>query len=86
MSSSYNSHLKIRHIVYTNNCLQGSNELNEMLLKEINERGTVYMVPSKVKGSFFLRMAICSRYTEIKDIDVTWNEVNEAGKTVLSKQ
>lgn len=66
--------------------VQGSNELNEALLKEINERGKVYMVPSKVKGSFFLRMAICSRYTQIEDIDVTWNEVNEAGKTVLSKQ
>ncbi|KAL5237892.1 hypothetical protein ACI65C_005302 [Semiaphis heraclei] len=66
--------------------LKGSNELNEVLLKEINERGTVYMVPSKVKGTFFLRMAICSRYTQIEDIDVTWNEVNEAGKTVLSKQ
>lgn len=44
------------------------------------------MVPSKVKGTFFLRMAICSRYTQIEDIDVTWNEVKEAGKTVLSKQ
>jgi len=66
--------------------VQGSNEINEALLKEINERGKVYMVPSKVKGTFFLRMAICSRYTQIEDIDVTWNEVNEAGKTVLSKQ
>jgi len=44
------------------------------------------MVPSKVKGTFFLRMAICSRYTQIEDIEVTWNEVKEAGKTVLGKQ
>lgn len=72
--------------LYIRIIVQGSNELNEALLKEINERGKVYMVPSKVNGSFFLRMAICSRYTQIEDIDVTWNEVNEAGKTVLSKQ
>lgn len=31
-------------------------------------------------------MAICSRYTQIEDIDVTWNEVQEAGKAVLNKQ
>lgn len=66
--------------------LQGPNELNEKLLKEINERGQVYMVPSKVKGTFFLRMAICSRYTQIEDIDVTWNEVKSAGQIVLSRQ
>lgn len=44
------------------------------------------MVPSKVKGSFFLRMAICSRYTQLDDIEVTWNEVKEAGLSVLSSQ
>ncbi|XP_050439369.1 aromatic-L-amino-acid decarboxylase-like [Adelges cooleyi] len=66
--------------------IKGSNELNETLLKEINDRGKVYMVPSKVKGTFFLRMAVCSRYTQLDDIDVTWNEVKEAGKTVMSKQ
>lgn len=44
------------------------------------------MVPSKVKGTYFLRMAICSRYTQIEDIDVTWNEVKEASKTILSRQ
>lgn len=43
------------------------------------------MVPSKVKGSFFLRMAICSKYTQMEDIDVTWNEVKEASETIMNE-
>lgn len=42
--------------------MQGENEVNEVLLKRINESGRIHLVPSKLRGQFVLRVAICSRY------------------------
>lgn len=58
--------------------LKGSNERNETLLKRINGRGKVHMVPSKINDVYFLRMAVCSRFTTPEDIEYTWKEVSEA--------
>lgn len=55
--------------------LKGSNEINEALLKRINGRGKIHMVPSKVNDVYFLRMAVCSRFTVSDDMVVSWNEV-----------
>ncbi|CAH1388971.1 unnamed protein product [Nezara viridula] len=56
--------------------LKGTNELNEQLLKMINGHGKIHLVPSKIKGSYFLRLAICSRYTEEEDIRESWKEIS----------
>lgn len=64
--------------------LKGSNELNDTLLKRINGRGKIHMVPSKINEVFFLRMAVCSRFTVSEDMDFTWKEVAEAADEVLS--
>lgn len=63
--------------------LKGENETNEKLLKRINGRGTIHLVPSKIGDTYFLRMAICSRYTESSDIQLSWNEVKAAADEVL---
>ncbi|KAF5306408.1 hypothetical protein FQA39_LY08917 [Lamprigera yunnana] len=63
--------------------LKGSNELNETLLKRINGRGVIHLVPSKIKDQYFLRMAVCSQYTEKEDIDLSWREVKNAATEVL---
>ncbi|ENN76335.1 aromatic-L-amino-acid decarboxylase [Dendroctonus ponderosae] len=65
--------------------LVGPNETNEVLLKKINGRGLIHLVPSKIRDTYFLRLAICSRYTEERDIDVSWKEVKEAADEVLSE-
>lgn len=64
--------------------LKGSNELNEKLLKRINGRGNIHLVPSKIKETYFLRMAVCSRFTMPKDIDFSWNEVSKSADEVLA--
>ncbi|XP_050306674.1 aromatic-L-amino-acid decarboxylase-like isoform X1 [Anthonomus grandis grandis] len=64
--------------------LKGSNEINEDLLKKINGRGVIHLVPSKIRDTYFLRMAVCSRFTEEKDIDVSWQEVKESADEVLA--
>lgn len=63
--------------------LKNSNEVNEALLKRLNGRGVIHLVPSKIRDVYFLRLAICSRYTEKSDIDISWKEVKEAAEEVL---
>lgn len=65
--------------------LKGSNELNENLLKRINGRGNIHLVPSKINDTYFLRMAVCSRFTEPKDIDYSWEEVGKSADEVLTE-
>lgn len=63
--------------------LKGSNELNEGFLKRLNGRGVIHLVPSKIKDEYFLRLAICSRYTEQEDLDLSWKEVSDTATEVL---
>lgn len=65
--------------------LKGSNELNETLLKRINGRGVIHLVPSKINDQYFLRMAVCSQYTEKEDIDLTWREIRDATDEVIDE-
>lgn len=65
--------------------LKGSNDLNELLLKRLNGRGVIHLVPSKIDDVYFLRLAICSRYTEKEDIEISWREVSEAANEVLAE-
>lgn len=65
--------------------LKGSNELNEKLLKQLNGHGVIHLVPSKIKDTYFLRLAICSRYTEQEDIDLSWNEIKSITDVVLKE-
>lgn len=64
--------------------LKGSNELNEILLRNINGRGKIHMVPSKINDVYFLRMAVCSRYTTSDDMAYSWNEVAAAADDMLA--
>lgn len=66
--------------------LRGANEPNENLLKRINARGVIHLVPSKIRDVYFLRLAICSRLTGEKDIDISWKEVKEAADEILSQK
>ena len=57
--------------------LQGPNEPNETLLKAINDEGTIHMVPSKVKDTYFLRLAICASRTTNSDIQLAWDVIKK---------
>ncbi|CAH1960282.1 unnamed protein product [Acanthoscelides obtectus] len=64
--------------------LKGTNELNEAYIKRINGRGLIHLVPSKIRDTFFLRLAICSRFTEKADIDVSWKEIKDTADEILN--
>ena len=55
--------------------LKGSNAINETLNKKVNDGGKIHMTPSKIGDVFFLRFAVCSRFTESKDIKYAWEEI-----------
>ncbi|CAH0404867.1 unnamed protein product [Chilo suppressalis] len=63
--------------------LKGDNEINEELLRHINGRGKIHLVPSKIDDVYFLRLAICSRFTENSDIDLSWEEIKSCADEVL---
>lgn len=65
--------------------LQGSNERNETLLRRINGHGVIHLVPSKVGDTYFLRLAICSRFTESSDIQLSWDEIRTLADDVLAE-
>lgn len=64
--------------------LKGSAEINETLLRTINGRGKIHLVPSKINDVYFLRMAVCSRYSTTEDMDYSWKEVSAAADEVLA--
>lgn len=66
--------------------LKGTNEINEALLKRINGNGQVHMVPSKINDTYFLRMAVCSRFTVPEDIEFTWTQVALAADAEFAAQ
>jgi aromatic-L-amino-acid decarboxylase len=66
--------------------LKGSNELNEKLLKHINGTGNIHLVPSKVNDTYFLRMAVCSRFTQPSDMEYSWKQVVASAEHVLAEQ
>lgn len=57
--------------------VKGSNEMNETLLKKINEDGNIHMVPSKINDTFFIRFAICAPTAEICHCDYAWKVIVE---------
>ncbi|RVE45150.1 hypothetical protein evm_010173 [Chilo suppressalis] len=63
--------------------LKRNNEINEELLRNINGRGKIHLVPSKIDDVYFLRFAICSRFTENSDIDLSWEEIKSCADEVL---
>uniref|UniRef100_A0A8C1R2Y5 Aromatic-L-amino-acid decarboxylase n=1 Tax=Cyprinus carpio TaxID=7962 RepID=A0A8C1R2Y5_CYPCA len=52
--------------------LKGSNELNETLLKRINNARNIHLVPCQLAGKFVLRFAVCARTTESRHIQEAW--------------
>lgn len=64
---------------------QGGNETNEKLLSRINGEGKIHLVPSKIKDTYFLRFAVCSRFTESADVTLAWKVVQDLATEILGK-
>ncbi|KAH3798066.1 aromatic-L-amino-acid decarboxylase-like [Dreissena polymorpha] len=60
-----------------------SNATNERLLKAINADGRIHMVPSEVRGVYFLRFAVCASRTTESDVSFAWDVIRELTESVL---
>lgn len=74
--------INIFHISYNS---QQSNEVNEKLLKAINDDRRIHMVPSIIRGVYFLRFAICASSTTSDDVVYAWKVIQEITAKVLQE-
>lgn len=54
--------------------LKGDDKLTQKLLDKINERKNIFVVAGHFRGKLVIRFAICSRLTEKRDVEYSWNE------------
>ena len=59
--------------------------LSETLLKRINDSGQVYMIPAKLRDMYVIRFAVCSRYTELSDIQASCQEIRRHASDVVKE-
>ncbi|XP_072910441.1 aromatic-L-amino-acid decarboxylase isoform X2 [Hemitrygon akajei] len=57
--------------------IKGTNELNEKLLKEINDARKIYIVPCQLRDKFVLRFVICGRTVESKHVQYAWQIISQ---------
>ncbi|XP_038832334.1 aromatic-L-amino-acid decarboxylase-like isoform X3 [Salvelinus namaycush] len=65
--------------------LKGSNEVNETLLKRINNGRKIHLVPCLLSGQFVLRFALCSRTTESRHIREAWQLITQLAEEVMQE-
>uniref|UniRef100_A0A8C6VSC7 Aromatic-L-amino-acid decarboxylase n=1 Tax=Naja naja TaxID=35670 RepID=A0A8C6VSC7_NAJNA len=63
-----------------------SNELNEVLLKNINDARKIHLVPCHLRGKFVLRFAICARTVESSHIQFAWKNITTIASVLLKTQ
>ncbi|XP_078394753.1 aromatic-L-amino-acid decarboxylase isoform X2 [Cetorhinus maximus] len=64
--------------------LKGSNDLNENLIKRVNEMRKIHIVPCQLQDKFVLRFAICARTVESEHVQYAWQNIKEIA-TVLQQ-
>ena len=57
--------------------------LTEDLLKRINRRGQIHMVPASLKGKYVIRFTVTSQYTTEADIERDWSIIQKTCDDVL---
>ena len=63
--------------------LKGDNDLSEKLNKLVNDEGKIHITPTKINSLYVLRMAVCSRFTESKDMHFAYNVISRLTTKVL---
>ncbi|KAF5298426.1 hypothetical protein FQR65_LT01204 [Abscondita terminalis] len=63
--------------------LNGPDILTETLLHRLTERKNIYLIPCYYRNKYVIRFVVCSRFTEVKDIEYAWNEICEVTRPIL---
>lgn len=62
---------------------KGDNATNEKLVNTINDDRRIHLVPAKINGVLFIRLAICSALTTLQDIQYAYQVITELLPPVL---
>lgn len=55
--------------------LCGDNSLTQQLINDVTASKKIYIVPCTLENKLIIRFAVCSRITNINDIQSSWNEI-----------
>ncbi|KAF0292807.1 Aromatic-L-amino-acid decarboxylase [Amphibalanus amphitrite] len=63
------------------------NSLTDALLSRVNAARRVHMIPSMLRGGtqYVIRFVVCSRYTELRDVQLAWSEVQRHADQLLAQ-
>ncbi|XP_026279511.1 aromatic-L-amino-acid decarboxylase-like isoform X1 [Frankliniella occidentalis] len=56
------------------------------LLRRVTARKTLYMIAASVRGQAVLRFVVCSRLTELEDVQRSWAEIAAQAEAVLQAE
>ncbi|XP_048471931.1 histidine decarboxylase isoform X2 [Rhincodon typus] len=73
-----------RHLGLVTFRLKGPNRLTEELLTELNQSGTMYLVPATISNRFIIRFTVTSPMTIKDDILQDWNIIQQNAIRVLA--
>ncbi|KAJ8939238.1 hypothetical protein NQ318_015196 [Aromia moschata] len=63
--------------------LKGNNQLTQDLLEKVQDRKNIYVIAGKFHGKFVIRFAICSRLTQISDVEYAWQEFLSQAESIV---
>lgn len=66
--------------------LQGPCARTQDLLRRITARRTLYMCPALFHGQAVIRFVVCSRLTELEDVQRSWAEIVSQAEAVLEAE
>ncbi|CAG5116496.1 unnamed protein product [Candidula unifasciata] len=63
--------------------LKGDNSITESLHKKINDDRRIHLVPSIIKGTYFIRFVICASATQQEDVSFAWSVIQELTNSLI---
>ncbi|XP_026756611.2 3,4-dihydroxyphenylacetaldehyde synthase-like [Galleria mellonella] len=65
--------------------LKEGDNVTKRLLKNLTEKKEIYMVAATYRGRYIIRFVICSRLTNIDDVNYSWNKIKEEANLICSQ-
>ncbi|XP_018025861.1 aromatic-L-amino-acid decarboxylase, partial [Hyalella azteca] len=66
--------------------VRDENAFNKRLLQRLNKDGDIHLVASEARGVYFLRVAVCSRFTESEDMEFAWRTIERTTSVMLAEE
>jgi len=66
--------------------LKGENTLTQELIDKITANKKIYVIPCHFKEKLVIRFAICSRLTQVSDVDSSWAEILSHANQIVPSQ